>query len=105
VAITVKYQSIKGFVHSKHLSQVTLTQQPGSYRMIISFATAICRHASSFLCYSETRGNTSASLLRAANFSPSWEVFFRSLLTGATFSVQSADSSELSPNTLFAIPA
>lgn len=69
LAITVKQQYIKGFVHSKRLSQMTLTQQPSSDCMIISLATAICRHASSFLCFSEARGNISASLLTAANFS------------------------------------
>jgi hypothetical protein len=57
-----------------------------------------------FLCFTEARGNTSASLLTAANFSLSWEVFFRGLLTGANFPVQSADSSELSPNILVVIP-
>jgi len=83
---------------------MTLTQQPGSDHMIISFATAICTHASSFLCFREARGNNSASLLTAANFSLSWEDFFRGLLTSGVFPVQSADSSELSPNTLFVIP-
>jgi hypothetical protein len=57
--------------------------------MIISLATALCRRASSFLCFSEARGNYSASMLTAANFSLSWEDFFRGLLTGGAFPVQS----------------
>jgi len=68
LAIIVKHQYIKGCVHSMRLSQVTLTQQPGSDRMIISLATSICRHASSLLCFSEASGITLPACLQQRTF-------------------------------------